>query len=87
MSTQDLAAYLYANYGLVALTQPERLKMSFEVLADLYNRVGLRINKEKTVSMACQPCHTPDRMSVVEYERRVTRKGLTYQERQKMLIQ
>ena len=87
MSIQARVAYLYANDGIFALTQLDRLKRVFDVLADLFDRVGLHKNKGKTVSMAFQPCHTPGRMSEVAYEKRATGTGLTYQERQRMLVQ
>ena len=54
-SIRDLAAYLNAGYGLVASTQPERLQREFDVLTGLFDRVVLRKNTRKTVSMACQP--------------------------------
>ena len=41
MSIWDLAAYFYAGDGIVASTQPERLQSSFDVLAGLFDRVGL----------------------------------------------
>ena len=52
---QDLEAYFYANNVLVVLTHPERLQRAFNVLTGLFDRVGLRKNTRKTVSMACQP--------------------------------
>ena len=59
----------------------------FEVLADLFDRVGFQTNTHNTVSMSCQPCHTPGRMSVVAYERRAMGASLTYWELQRMLVQ
>ena len=53
----DLAAYFYANDGLVTSTQPERLQRAFDVLTSIFNQVGLRKNTEKTVDMLFQPCH------------------------------
>ena len=54
MSIRDLVEYFYADNGLVALTQPERLQMLFDVLTGLVNRVILSKNIRTTVSMACQ---------------------------------
>ena len=68
----DLAEYFYANNGIVASNQPERLQREFEVLTGLLDRVGLRKNTRKTVSMDCQPCHALGRILVEEYERRTT---------------
>ena len=64
MLVQDLAAYFYADGGLVMLPQPYMLQRSFEVLAGLFNQFGLRKNTRNTVSMSCQSCHPPDRMSL-----------------------
>ena len=47
----DLAAYFYANDGLVASTQPERLQRVFDVLTGIFYCVVLRKNTAKTVDM------------------------------------
>ena len=46
----------------------ERSHRSFDVLTDLFDRVGLWKNLQNTVSMDFQPCHTPGEMSKVVYE-------------------
>ena len=56
MSIQDLAAYFYAENDLVTLTQLERLQRVFDVLNEIFDRVGLRANTRKTVGMVCHPC-------------------------------
>ena len=58
----DLVAYLYSDDGLVVSTQPERLQRAFDVLAGLFDWVGLQTNTAKTVGIVCQPCHAPGRM-------------------------
>ena len=75
LSIQDLEDLFYADYGLVALTQPGRLQRASDALTGLFDRVGLRKNTRKTVSMACQTCHTPSMMLVEAYERLVMGKG------------
>ena len=52
---QDLAAYFYVDKGIVASTQIGRIQRDFDVLASLFDQVGLRTNTQETVSMACQP--------------------------------
>ena len=54
ISIQDLAAYFYVDDGLVVSTRLKRLQMVFDVLADLFNRVGLRKNTQNTVSIVYQ---------------------------------
>ena len=58
----DLEAYVYANDGLVASTQLERLQRAFDVLTSLFGQVGLETNTAKTVCMFCHPCHAPEGM-------------------------
>ena len=52
-----LAALSYADGGLVVLPWPERIQKAFNVLTDLFNRVGLRTTVRNTVRMACRPCY------------------------------
>ena len=85
--TQDLVAYFYNDYGLIASTQLESLQQAFIVLAVLFDWVGLRTNIQKMVSMDCQTCQTLDRMSVVAYEKLMTGTGLTYREWQRIQVQ
>ena len=48
---QDLSAYFYADDVLVTSTQMMRLQRAFNVLTDLFDRVVLRTNTCKTMSM------------------------------------
>ena len=79
----DQAAYFYDGNGLVLLTQPERVQRAFDILAGLFDWVGLRTNTAKTVGMVCQPCHAPGGMSEEAYTRREMGKGPTFWERQR----
>ena len=54
--------YLYANYDLVASTQPERLQRVFGILTGLFDRFGLQTNTAKMFGMVCHPCHAPGGM-------------------------
>ena len=83
----DLATYFYADNGLMASTQLERLQRKFDVLAGLFDRVVLRKNTTKTVGMVCQPCHAPGRGLEEAYARWVTGKSKMYQERQWRLLE
>ena len=56
LTTIDLAAYSYANDGLVASAQTERLHRSFDVLTGLFDWFGQWKNMEKTVGMVYHPC-------------------------------
>ena len=50
------AALFYANGGMVILLDPAWLQGAFTALVGLFDRVGLRTNVGKTVSMVCHPC-------------------------------
>ena len=83
---KDLAEYFYADDGLVVWTQLERLQKEFDFLASLFGRVSLRENIRKMVSMACQPCHAPVRVSLEVYERWTTGTGPTFREPQRRRV-
>ena len=48
-------AVFYADDGMVGATYPQWLQGAFSALVAIFDRVGLRTNVDKTVSMACQP--------------------------------
>ena len=54
---QWMTAYFYAGDGLLASTWEKQLQRSFNVLMELFYRVGMHTNVGKMVSMVCQPCH------------------------------
>ena len=78
---RDLAAYFYADDGLIGSTQLERLQRAFGVLAGIFSRVSFRTNTRKTVIMDCQTCHATGRILVEAYKRRTTGKIPTFWER------
>ena len=55
-TAQWLAVLFYADYGLLALPRTSRLQAALDILAGLFDRVGLQINVNKTVGMVCHPC-------------------------------
>ena len=82
ISIWDLAAYFYAENGLIASTQTERLQREFAILTCLFDQVGLRTSTQKMVSMSCQPCHTTIMMPVEANERKMAVTGPKCWERQ-----
>ena len=52
------SAVFYADDGMVASSDPAWLQGAFSALVAIFDRVGLRTNFGKTVSMACHPCRT-----------------------------
>ena len=69
-------SYLYANKDLLVSKGENWLHRSFDVLAELFDRVGLCTNMGNTVSMACQPCCAIGGHSVEAYGLRMTVEGL-----------
>ena len=58
-----LSALFYADDRLVVPPESARLNGAFDAQTGLFDCLGLWNNKDKTVSMACQPCHTPNAWS------------------------
>ena len=50
------AALFYADNGMVASSDPRWLQWAYNALVSLFERVGLRANVGKTVSMVCRTC-------------------------------
>ena len=84
---QDLEAYFYTDNGLVALTQSERLKRSFDILTYLFDWFGLWTNVRKKARMEFRTCHTPGYMLEVAYKRQTIEVGTTSWERQRWQVQ
>ena len=49
---QRFSAYFYAEDEILALVWATSLKREFDILADLFERMGLQTNVGKMVSMA-----------------------------------
>ena len=76
------AALLYAEDGMISSSNPRWIQWAFNSLVSLFERVGLRTNVGKTVSMVCRPCQAAGTQLVAAYERKMTGEGPTYRERQ-----
>ena len=60
---------------------------AFNALVGLFERLGLRTNVGKTVSMTYRPCPEAGNQSEEAYGRKMTREGPTYWERQKERVE
>ena len=68
---------------MVVSSDPAWLQDAFSALVAIFDRVGLRTNVNKTVSMACHPCWAGTGTRTTEgYRRRLTGVGRTFKERQ-----
>ena len=81
------AALFYADDGMVASPDPCWLQWAFNALVSLFERVGLRTNVRKMVSMVCRPCQAAETQSEAAYGRKMTGEGPTYRERQKERVE
>ena len=77
------AALFYADYGMVASSDPQWLQGAFNTLVGLFGRLGLRTHFGKTVEMVCHPCQAEGNLLEAAYGRRFAGEGPTYRERLK----
>ena len=57
---------------MIASSDPRWLQWAFTVLVGLFDRVGLKTNQRKKVSMTCRPCSTPGNRLEASYEHIMT---------------
>ena len=73
----------YADNGIVVSSDPAWLQGAFSALVAIFDRVGLRTNVNKPVSMACHPCRAGSgNRNTVGYSWRLMGAGKTFKERQ-----
>jgi hypothetical protein len=77
------AALFYADDGLLASPDREWLQDAFTVLVDMFARVGLRTNTEKTQVMICTPGFIRTYYSTAAYKRKLSHQGDTYRQRKR----
>ena len=74
----------YADDGMFVLSDPAWLQGAFSALVAIFDRICLRTNADKTVSMACHPCWAgAGNRTVAGYSRRLMGVGKTFTERQR----
>ena len=80
------APILYADYRLVASTDPVWLQGAFDTLIRLFDRVGLWKNVGKTVGVICRPCYALGTQREADYKLKMNGEGLTYRSRQRLRV-
>ena len=80
---RNQAALFYADGRMVASSDPGWLQGAFSTLLGLFDRVDLRTNFGKTVSIVYHPCQATGNLTTEAYGRRVTGVRPTYRERLK----
>ena len=84
MEGRHQSAVFYADDGMVISSDPAWLQGAFSALVAIFNRVGLRTNVNKTVSMACHHCRAGSiNRTTAGYSRRLTGVRKTFKERQR----
>ena len=74
----------YADDGMFVLWDPAWIQGAFSALVAIFDRVVVRTNVGKPVSMACHPCRAgAGNRTEAAYSRRLTGLGKTYAERQR----
>ena len=81
------AALFYTDDGMIASSEPRWLQWAFTQLVGLFDRVGLKTNCKKMVSMTCRPCSTPGNRSEEIYGNTMTGDGTTPRERKRERVQ
>ena len=81
------SALFYADDGEISSRDPEWLQGAIDVLADLFGRVGLKTNTDKTEVMICHPGHISTRISDEAYGRRMGQGGLTFREKSRQRVE
>ena len=72
---------------MVTSSDPRWLQWAFNTLVGLFERVGLRTNIGKTVSMACRLCPATGNQSEAAYGRKMTGNGPTYCKKRKKRVE
>ena len=74
-----IVKFFYTDNRLLDYTREEQLQWEFNMLTNLFDRVGLRMDVRKTVSVVCQPCQSVGGNPAEAYKRRIIGMGITYQ--------
>ena len=77
------ASLFYADDGMLASSDPQWIQWAFSQLVGLFDRVGLKTNSGKMVSMTCRPCNTTGNKSEDAYGRLMTGEGPAFRERKR----
>ena len=76
----------YVYDGILAYPWPFRIQEDLVVLIGLFNRIGFRMNVNKTFVMTCQSCCLYGQHYDIEYTRKMTGKGPSYRLMQRLRV-
>jgi hypothetical protein len=86
-SVEQIMALFYADDGCLSTIDHEWLQKALEILTELFRRIGLETNTQKTVLMISNPPTMHANLSQQAYRRKLTGDGPTYKEWKRGLIQ
>jgi Reverse transcriptase (RNA-dependent DNA polymerase)/Ulp1 protease family, C-terminal catalytic domain len=84
-SVEHILALFYADDGCISTQDHEWLQHALNVLSQLFQRIGLYTNTQKTALMTSQPPTPHINLSKEAYQRKVTGLGPSFQDRQKQV--
>jgi hypothetical protein len=86
--SNHVRAIFYADDGLLYSTDADKLQQATELMVDLFERMGLQANPDKTKAMVCAPQPTLTRTCSPAYKRRMgDHSEDTYSARKRRLIE
>ena len=86
VSGVDVVAIFYADDGQLAGFDGPKLQLAFELMTELFSRVGLTLNPRKTQSMTCGTRHHFFRQSSPAFKRRLSGEGEDYSQRRRRAV-
>jgi Reverse transcriptase (RNA-dependent DNA polymerase) len=82
----DLFILFYADDGWLASYRPEVLQQAVDTVTDLFQRMGLKMNSEKTKTMSSHPGNAFHSIASPAFSRCLTGEGLTYSARKRQKV-
>ena len=86
-SLLDAHSIFYVDDGQLAGTNLPLVSQGFELLRDLFSRIGFALNKSKTQSMVCAPQTLTTHLSTPAYKRKLGGDAERYEDRKRMLVE
>jgi hypothetical protein len=84
--SDDDTILFYADDGLIAGTDKEKIQQLLTTITDLFERIGLRMNAGKTKALISQPTITNHRICTPAFNRRKSGEGPSYLSDNRALI-
>lgn len=83
---RTLLSMFYADDGIIATRSDQYLQQTLDCLVEIFLRIGLKTNTDKTKVMTCFPGHISGRISSPSYRHRMRGEGDSHRERQRRRV-